>query len=71
MLHGPGVQLPQQRHHLQPHQVPGGRLRVGVGLILHVRNVVGGGVLRQLRPGDLQKGPQDILPLGRDARKAL
>ena len=29
----------------------------------------GGGVVRQLRPGDAQERPEDVLPLRRDARQ--
>ena len=49
VLHSSGVDLPQAGHDLQPEEVPGRGAGVGVGGVLHVGDVAGGGVGRQLR----------------------
>ena len=42
--------------------VPGGIVQ-SVGGILHIGNITGGGIGRQLRPGRTQQRTQDTVPL--------
>ena len=55
VLHSSGVDLPQAGHDLQPEEVSGRGAGVGVGGVLHVGDVAGGGVGRQLFPCHVQQ----------------
>ena len=70
IFHAFRIDLPQHRHHAAPQGVPGGSVGVIIGRILHMGHAVGGGVGRQLRPGDAQEGAADVPPHLGDTRKA-
>jgi hypothetical protein len=59
----PGVQLLQQGHNPEPQKVPAGGVRVSIGLVLNVGDLPGGGTVLQLRPGYVQQGTADPIPL--------
>ena len=71
MLLCPGVQLPQEGHDFQPHQIPAGGGRVSVGLVLYMGDAPGGGIGHQILPGGLQKGPQERRAHRRDSAEAF
>ena len=66
ILHGPRVQLPQNRQNLMAQHVPR-RVVHPVGGIFHIGDVMRPGIIRQLLTGHLQERPQEILPFRRDA----
>ena len=66
ILHGPRVQLPQNRQNLMAQHVPR-RIVHLVGGIFHIGDVMRLGIIRQLLTGHLQERPQEILPFRRNA----